>query len=361
LAATLLGEERQAAALFRRSASIARAQGAIGFLVYALGTHALNEFAEQRFDEAELLGTEAAQFARELGAENPLSLMRGLLAGIAAIRGKDEEAVRQAEGALDHATSHGHRPATIFALWALALLDLGRTRWAEALVRLSSLAASPRSFADTLVMETAPDRIEAAIRTGRQAEAGEVLEAFEAWTSQSGAVWARPRLASCRALVAHGDGAATGYEEALQLADDARPFDLARIHLLQGEHLRRERHRADARIHLRSALEAFERLRAAPWAERAAAELRATGETVRRRDPSTLDQLTPKEIQIARLVSEGKSNKEVAAQLFLSPRTIDSHLRNVFTKLGLTSRTQLTRVPLGDVGAVALARLAGSP
>jgi ATP/maltotriose-dependent transcriptional regulator MalT len=155
-------------------------------------------------------------------------------------------------------------------------------------------------------------------------------------------------LASCRALVAHGGDASAAFEEALQLADDARPFDLGRIHLLYGEHLRRERHRADARSHLRSALEVFERLRATPWAERATAELRATGETVRRRDPTTFDQLTPREIQIARLVSEGKSNKEVAAQLFLSPRTIDYHLRKIFTKLGLTSRTQLTWIPLGD-------------
>src|SRR5262249_5743616 len=114
LAATLLGEERQAATLFRRSASLARARGAIAELVYALGAHALNEFAEQRFDEAELLAVEAAQFASELGAENPLSLLRGLLAGIAAIRGEDEVAVPQAEAALEHATSHGHRPATIF-------------------------------------------------------------------------------------------------------------------------------------------------------------------------------------------------------------------------------------------------------
>jgi len=360
LAATLLGEERQAAALFRRSAALARAQGAIGILVYALGTHALNEFAEQRFDEAEVLGAEAAQFARELGAENPLCLLRGLLAGVAAIRGQDEAAVRHAEDALDHATSHGHRPATIFATWALAILDLGRARWAEALSRLSSLAASPQSFADTLVMETAPDRIEAAMRTGRQAEAEEVLEAFDAWASRSGAAWARTRLASCRALIAQGANASEAYEEALQLADFARPFDLARIHLQYGEHLRRLRRRTDARFHLRSALEAFERFRAAPWAERAAAELRATGETARRRDPSTVDQLTPKEIQIARLVSEGKSNKEVAAELFLSPRTIDYHLRNVFTKLDLTSRTQLMRVPLGDAEAVASARLAGS-
>src|SRR5262245_6224723 len=348
LAATLLGEERQAAALFRRSASLARAQGAIGILVYALGTHALNEFAEQRFDEAELLGVEAAGFASELGAENPLSLLRGLLAGVAAIRGEDEEAIRQAEDALDHAAGRGLRPATIFAVWALAILDLGRARWAEALSRLSSLATSPQSFADTLVMETAPDRIEAAVRTGRHAEASEVLGALDAWASHAGAAWARPRLASCRALVAQGDGATTAYEEALELADDARPFDLARIHLLYGEHLRRERRRTDARLHLRSALEAFELLRAAPWAERAAAELRATGETARKRDPSTLVQLTPQELQIARLVADGLSNKEVAAMLFLSPRTVDSHLRSVFGKLGLTSRTQLARLPLGD-------------
>src|SRR5262249_30262004 len=102
LAATLLGEEPQAAALFRHAAALARTQGAIGILVYALGTHALNEFAEQRFDEAELLAVEAARFASELGAENPLSLLRGLLAGIAAIRGEDEVAVRQAEAALEH-------------------------------------------------------------------------------------------------------------------------------------------------------------------------------------------------------------------------------------------------------------------
>src|SRR5262249_55434654 len=149
------------------------------------------------------------------------------------------------------------------------------------------------------------------------------------------------------------DDATTAYEEALELADVARPFDLARIHLLYGEHLRRERRRADSRVHLRSALETFERLRAAPWAERAAAELRATGETARKRDPSTLDQLTPQELQIARFVADGLSNKEVAAMLFLSPRTIDSHLRSVFAKLGVTSRTQLARLPLGDEAATA--------
>src|SRR5262249_26347744 len=154
-------------------------------------------------------------------------------------------------------------------------------------------------------------------------------------------------VASCRALLTDGNQASAHFEEALRLSRDARPFDLARIKLLYGEHLRRERRRVDARVQLRAALEGFERCRAEPWAERARVELRASGETARKRDPSTIDQLTPQELQIARLVAEGLSNKEVAAQLFLSPRTIDSHLRKVFAKLGITSRTQLTRLPLG--------------
>jgi DNA-binding NarL/FixJ family response regulator len=106
-------------------------------------------------------------------------------------------------------------------------------------------------------------------------------------------------------------------------------------------------------VQLRAALETFERLRAEPWAERARAELRASGETARKRDPSTLSQLTPQERQVAQLVSEGLSNKEVAAQLFLSPRTIDAHLRRVFAKLGVTSRTQLARLALDEEAATA--------
>ena len=108
-----------------------------------------------------------------------------------------------------------------------------------------------------------------------------------------------------------------------------------------GELLRRARRRADARRHLRAAADLFAQTGAAPWARRAAAELRATGETARRRDPSTLDDLTPQEVQIARMVAEGATNRDVAGRLFLSPRTVDYHLRKVFQKHGVTTRTQL--------------------
>jgi DNA-binding CsgD family transcriptional regulator len=210
------------------------------------------------------------------------------------------------------------------------------------------------SLASTMVLRSIPDRIEAAVRAGQPEAARPALSQLEDFAARTHQGWAEARLASCHALMASGDEATLHFEEALRLRAGALPFDLARIHLLYGEHLRRGRRRTDSRVQLRAALEAFERLGAEPWAERARTELRASGETARRRDPSTTAQLTPQELQIARFVAEGLSNKEVAAQLFLSPRTIDSHLRNVFSKLAISSRTQLARIPLaGDVTPVA--------
>jgi DNA-binding NarL/FixJ family response regulator len=240
------------------------------------------------------------------------------------------------------------------AVYALALDDLGRGRWVDALERLDSLLEDGAGALDPVVGHTFPDKIEAAVRASRMDEARAALPLFEAWAGYARATSAKPRLAACRALLAEGEDASEHFEEALCLAGQGRSFAAARIHLLYGEHLRRTRRRADARIQLRAALETFERLRAEPWAERGRAELRASGETARKRDPNTVDQLTPQELQIARYVAEGLSNKEVAAQLFLSPRTIDSHLRNVFAKLGITSRTQLAGLRLGEAEAVAV-------
>ena len=149
-----------------------------------------------------------------------------------------------------------------------------------------------------------PDKVEAAVRAGRPEVAREALRLFEAWATHSGARFAAPRLAGCRALLAEGDEATEHFEAMLALADDARPLDLARMRMQYGEHLRRERRRTDARTQFRAALATFEAYRSEPLAERARAELRATGETARKRDPSTIDQLTPQELQIARFVAE---------------------------------------------------------
>ena len=124
----------------------------------------------------------------------------------------------------------------------------------------------------------------------------------------------------------------------------------ARTELLYGEWLRRERRRTDARAHLRAAIDIFRRRGVVPWAERAEAELRATGETARKRGAAAVDQLTPQELQIAGLVTGGLTNRDIAAQLFLSPRTVDYHLHKVFTKLGIASRTELVRDGLPHQG-----------
>jgi DNA-binding CsgD family transcriptional regulator len=174
-----------------------------------------------------------------------------------------------------------------------------------------------------------------------------VVRRFEAWASSSGLPVPAAAVQRCRGLLAQGDEAAGHFVAALELDHSAqRPFERARTELALGETLRRMRRRKDARIHLRTAMRVFDGLGTSPWAERARAELRATGETVRRRDPSTLDQLTPQELQIARMAGAGISNPDIAAKLFLSRRTVEYHLRKVFTKLDVTSRFELAHLDL---------------
>jgi DNA-binding CsgD family transcriptional regulator len=347
-AALGLGDEERARTLYVRGAAIARSQGALGNLAIALALVGLQQFIAQQFDQAAVAAAEAERLTRDVGADNLLPLPKFVLAGVAAIRGRDDETDRHAAEALAISREHGLPLGAARLLWARALLDLGRGRWMDALTQLESMSATRMGLAGGLAMRTIPDRIEAAVRAGRPDAAQAALPVLEAWAARVNAPWVWPRVASCRALLADGPAATKYFEEAVGLGRDALPFDLARIHLLYGEHLRRERRRTDSRFEFRAALDAFGRLGAEPWAERARVELRASGEAARRRDPSTISQLTPQELQIARFVAEGLSNKQVAAQLFLSPRTIDSHLRNVFSKLAITSRTQLARLPLGD-------------
>jgi DNA-binding CsgD family transcriptional regulator len=192
-----------------------------------------------------------------------------------------------------------------------------------------------------------PDLVEAAVRAGRPDVAESAAARFAGYAREGVPAWELALAARCRALVTRSAAAKERLLlEALLLHErDPRPLSRARTLLLLGEHLRRERRRVEARSQLRASTEIFERLGAAPWEQRARAELRATGAKVRRREPDTLTQLTPQQLHIVRLVAEGATNKEVAAQLFLSPRTVDHHLRNVFAKLGISSRAELIRLP----------------
>jgi DNA-binding CsgD family transcriptional regulator len=347
-----LGDDERFGALLNRAAALARERGQFGMLAEVLGRRAGQLALAQHYDQAMQAGVEAIELARELGADNLELLPRAILAFVSALRGEDDEARRQAADAFERGAAHGFPVPVAIAVYALAFLELSRGRWVESLEHLDALVDESGGADLFLATIGAPDRVEAAVRAGRPEQGQEALALFEGWATQAGARWAQPRLASCRALLAEGEDATEHFEEALQLRADSRPFDLARIRLLYGEHLRRERRPSDARIHLRAALEGFERFRAEPWAERARQELRATGETARKRDPSTLGQLTPRELQIARYVGDGLANKEIAAQMFLSKRTIDYHLRNVFVKLGISSRTQLAGLRLGDEATV---------
>jgi DNA-binding CsgD family transcriptional regulator len=197
--------------------------------------------------------------------------------------------------------------------------------------------------------------VEAAVRARQPDVAEAAFDRFAAWADWAPVIWTRASCLRCEALLADGDEADALFEAAVALEDDNElAFEAARTRLLYGEHLRRRRRPSDAREHLRAALTVFERFGAAAFAERASGELRATGETARRRDPSTLDQLTPQELQIARFVSEGATNREVASRLFLSPRTVEYHLRKVFMKLGISSRGELARMLPDEAAAPAV-------
>jgi DNA-binding NarL/FixJ family response regulator len=165
---------------------------------------------------------------------------------------------------------------------------------------------------------------------------------FTVAAEAKGQPWAMARAARCLALVGSDDELEERFGEALALHERTRDvFETARTRLAYGARLRRARKRVRAREELREAIALFDSLGPTPWADLAGAELAATGETARRRDPSTIDELTPQELQIAILLSEGRTTKQAAAALFLSPKTIEYHLRNVYRKLGIGSRQEL--------------------
>jgi DNA-binding CsgD family transcriptional regulator len=294
---------------------------------------------------------EGLRLALEIGLPNSACFHRSVLAWVAAVRGEEDTALSLAEHATETALRHGLSPHGAIAGWAVGLLHLGIGDWEQAASRLADLCSPASGVGNPFVARRAlPDLVEAAVRADRRDLAAPAATRLAAFARDGAPAWESALAARCRALLSRPAGVRESwYAEALALeAGDRRPFNRARTSFLLGEHLRRERRRAEARPHLRDALDTFERLGAAPWAKRARAELRATGETARRREPAPLTQLTPQQAQIAGLVAEGATNKEVAAHLFLSPRTVDYHLRKVFTKLEISSRAELIRLQWAD-------------
>jgi DNA-binding CsgD family transcriptional regulator len=346
-AGLFLGDDAVADGLNRRLVNRARDGGALTVLTETLPRLALTQVAAGEWALAAAGLSEGVQLARQAGQHQVVGHMLANLALIAGLRGDAETCLSLAAESRELARSRRLRHVDHTARWAVLALELGRGRPDEALVHAREMTDLP------IALWAAPERIEAAIRGGDPALAAAWLGRFEAWADATGAGWARSVALRCRAELVDDPQEAERLLARAVAAPGRRPYERARTELALGEHLRRRRRRVEAREHLRIALEGFEQLGAEHWAERTREELRASGQTARRREPSTREDLTQQELQITRLVAQGLSNREVAAQLFLSPRTIDFHLRNVFRKLGVSSRMQLAQLDLEPAGAEA--------
>jgi DNA-binding CsgD family transcriptional regulator len=259
---------------------------------------------------------------------------------LAAFRGRETEAAELIEAGTKDAERRGEGSRLTFFHWATAVLCNSLGRYADALA--AAQQASEDSPEDLFGNWAVAELIEAATRSGASERAAGALQRLSPIARASGSDWALGVEARSRALLSEGETAETLYRQAIDRLGRARVrFELARTHLLYGESLRRQHRRIDAREQLRLAHQMFAAMGAGAFAERAARELRATGEQVRKRTTDTPAQLTAREAQIARLASDGLSNPEIAAQLFMSPRTVEYHLRKVFTKLAISSRNQL--------------------
>jgi DNA-binding CsgD family transcriptional regulator len=221
----------------------------------------------------------------------------------------------------------------------LALLDLSRGRYGAAFERLPPITRQDRIDFGILILA---DFSEAAARSGRPAEAKAALDRLALRATAAAAPLGLGTLARCRAFLSDEDQAEGYYRESIvRLADANSAMELARSCLVLGEWLRRQRRRRDARSQLKIAYSMFSDIGATGFSERAHIEFLATGGAARERCVETANDLTPQETQIARLVASGETNREVAAELFISPATVDYHMRKVFQKLDVSSRTQL--------------------
>ncbi len=326
----------------QRAVDEIRARGLISMLPVGLAELALELLWVSDFDGAFAAAREGYALSLDLGHGWGTGWHLAVMAQVDALHGRESDARERAANVLAAAETNGQTFLCTFARTTLGLLELTVGRPGHAADELFDLTTSPRPETHPVTaLNAIPDAIEAIIRAGRPSEQAEIpLERFREWVRQAPTESRRALLARCEALLQPSDET---FERAIKQADALPAFERARGELLYGEWLRRIRRRTDARPHLRTALKLFAALRTEPWAARTEAELRATGETARRRDPSTLDELTPQELQTARLAAEGLTNRDIAAQLFVSPRTVEYHLHKVFTKLGISSRTELIR------------------
>ena len=346
-AALHLGDDEAHHRCFTQMAAGARDAGAVMLVMYALPRLGFTQLVTGRWAALRGSAEEGLSLSASAGQRQLAAAPLGWVTLLAALQGRP---AAEYDPLLDDLDQAAGQPLGVLAD---PVHDL--TRWAQGTraAQHGDARAALHHFASirlsTLGRLTFLDRVDAAVRAGEHEQAAAWVKEFVPFAEGTAWPWALAAVEHGRALLAEPAEAPAHFEAALaHHGADAgcRPYDRARTHLAYGEFLRRSQRRVDARTHLRAALETFEDLGAEPLAARATQELRASGETARKRDPSTQLALTPMERQVAGLVGQGMSNKDIAAQCWVSPRTVAFHLRNIFTKAGVTSRGELAQLDL---------------
>jgi DNA-binding CsgD family transcriptional regulator len=344
--------------LNRRWVAQARERGAVTALLLALTFRTFDDVAEGRLEDAEAAVAEGRALVVATGDRVQLNALDDAELQVLAWRGREAAARALGAQVLRNCADKGDALTMRVAHGALAVLELSLGNYEPALRHgLGAFEDEPVTTRDSEV-----DLVEAAVRCGDRQAAAMVLQAFSPRVLASGTEYALGELARCRALLASDNRAEPEYQLAIEHLRRCRITpQLARTQLLYGEWLRRRRRRRDARDQLRTAFGMFSAMGMDAFAARARSELRATGERVPKRTLGSRGVLTPQEEQIARLASEGASNKEIAAQLFLSTHTVDYHLVKVFRKLDITNRAQLVRALAGQGGPLLVTYTTASP
>ncbi|HEY0832251.1 MAG TPA: AAA family ATPase [Candidatus Dormibacteraeota bacterium] len=313
---------------------------ALPMVLFFLGRDA---FATNRWPLARALYEDSMRVAQETAQRTWLAGPVSGLAWLDALEGRADDCRAGAAEGLQLSETLGMGLYKAWTMIALGMLELGLGRPQEALRHLSECETFLQEISiNDPDLSPAPDVVEALVRLGRQPEARQVAAVYEAAAASKGQPFALARAARAQALLADDRHFAELFTTALRHHDSTPDtFEHARTELYFGERLRRTRKRLEARKHLRAALKAFDELGAVPWSERAMTELQASGETARIRDDRYRQQLTPQELQVALTLAEGTTTREAAARLYLSPKTVEYHLRHVYDKLEIRSREEL--------------------
>jgi DNA-binding CsgD family transcriptional regulator len=340
-----LWDDESWSALSARHIDMARAAGALSVLPLTLHSRAMAHVFAGELDAAASLVAELDAVQQATGT----ALAPFIALGLAAWRGREQEFGDLIETKLEEVVARGEGAWVRFAHWARAVLANGLGRYDEALLAAREAAKAPHNPGPA--NWGLSELVEAAARSERPEQAADAFARLESITRASGTDWALGVQARANALLSDGDAAERLYREAIERLERTRVRgEFARAHLLYGEWLRLQGRTVEARAELRIAFDLLTRLGAEAFAERARRELQAIGETVRRQASHIRDALTRQEAQIARLAADGRTNPEIGAQLFISSRTVEYHLRKVFGKLGISSRRELAdALPVGAV------------